>query len=62
METDNLIVGWKSIAQVSGRSPHTLIKQQQLGTLPVQPTKVGNQVAMTLGQIAVLKQGGSHGV
>lgn len=60
MEANELVVGWKSIAQASGRSPHTLIKQQQLGTLPVVPAKIGHQVAMTPSQIEVLRKGAGH--
>jgi hypothetical protein len=51
----NLVIGWRNIAQATGRNPHTMAQAASFGTLPVTPLKVGNRVAMTPEQISTLK-------
>lgn len=55
--TESLIVGWRSIGQAAQRNPATLARAHSLGTLPVTPQKVGQQVAMTPQQIEQLRRG-----
>lgn len=51
-----LIIGWRNIAQAAGQNANTLARSYSLGTLPVQPQRVGNRVAMTPAQIDLIKR------
>lgn len=53
----NLIIGWRAIGQASGLNPNTLAQKASMGTLSVQPSKLGHQVAMTPQQVQQLKEG-----
>lgn len=58
MQFEKLTLGWRAIARASERSLHTLIKQQQAGTLPIDPLRIGHHVAATPEQIELLRRAG----
>lgn len=55
-DTKELVIGWRAIGAAVGRPAGSLATQASMGSLPVQPIKIGNQVAMTQEQIEILKQ------
>jgi hypothetical protein len=57
MNTKNLVVGWRAIGQAANLNPGTLRNANSFGALPVKPSKIGTQVAMTPAQIKTLMRG-----
>lgn len=51
----DLVVGWRNIGRAVGVNASTLTRAHSLGTLPVQPLKLGHMVAMSPMQVQSLK-------
>ena len=47
IEQDALLVGWKAVGGAVGRTAHYLTQAHAQGRLPVEPMRIGAQVAYT---------------